>query len=89
MSNKALKDAARSVLAASDRLRDVDTREPQCDDEGMPYNPAAWLVWHEREFQPAYHRLRATLDNLGTELGYDVPRHPFSYRPLCEDLIAS
>lgn len=75
------------MIAAHDALKEAAALEPALDREGLPYDSAAWLVWHERVHVPASRRLRHAVDNLSTELGESVPRHPFGFRPLCERII--
>jgi len=86
MSDK--RTAAREALDAHDALRATDASEPKGVDESSP--PAAreaWLAWHSDERQPAYARWEAAMDALDAALGYEVGRHPFTFRPICEDIL--
>lgn len=79
--------AARDLLAAHDALRLVSDAEPELDDEGMPRDGAAWVVWYEGVYLPASRSLRQARENLAAVLGEDVPGHPYAFRPLCDRII--
>lgn len=79
--------AARDLLAAHDALQLVNGAEPELDENGMPRDGEAWVVWYEGVYLPASRALRQAVEVLGVVLGEDVPRHPFSFRPLCEKII--
>ena len=82
--------AARRALNAYKVIRTVRADEPERDHEGMPYEPQAWLDWHEHDYQPATRTLNNALDNLELALGDTFPgRHPFNFVPLCQRIITN
>lgn len=81
-------EAACAALEAHSALRDSDAREPELDDEGMPLDPGAWVRWRDEENKPAYQRWSDAMDALSVTLGYDVGRHPYTFRPICEAILA-
>lgn len=83
-------EAAREALAAHDHLRAVQEREPECDPEtGLPRNEWAWIEWRSEESKPAYERFGAAMDALARAVDDpDMSRHPFNFRPLCEEILS-
>ncbi len=87
MTDTALQTAAREALTTHNVLTAADGREPPLDSAGMPYHPDAWLHWYEDDYLPAYARWDAAMTALQTALGHRTSRHPFNFRPLCEEII--
>lgn len=79
--------AAERALATHDALREAGKAEPRLDDEGMPFDPDAWLTWHASTYKPAFAAWREAMDELAAVLGHDVGRHPTTFRPVCEEII--
>lgn len=81
--------AAREALAAHDALQATDASEPPNVTEASPYAMrVAWLTWHSDVRRPAYARWEAAMDALDAANGEPVGRHPFTFRPFCEEVIA-
>ena len=70
-------------------MKAVNAAEPARDDEGMPLNAQAWQRWYEHDYQPALARLNTAHRALEMSRGTEHSRHPFNYRPLCEQLVSS
>ena len=80
--------AAREALAAHDALRATDATEPKGVDESSPADEReAWLTWHSEIRRPAFARWQAAMDALDAANGEPVGRHPFTFRPICEEII--
>lgn len=83
------REAAANALAAHDALRAAHDSEPPSDSEGMPLNASKWLEWRREVSEPAYADWKSAMDDLDAAMGESVRRHPFSFRPLCEKIIAA
>lgn len=87
MSDK--RTAAREALAAHDALRATDASEPKGVDESSPtVEREAWLAWHSDVRRPAYAQWESAMDALDAALGEEVGRHPFTFRPICEEILS-
>ena len=82
------REAAQAALAAHDALRESHAREPACDENGLPRDAEAWLRWHEQDSRPAYAAWHKAMDDLDSALGEKVGRHPYTFRPICEEILA-
>jgi hypothetical protein len=81
------REAASAALEAHDALCSAYDLEPELDSEGMPLNTEAWQHWHHTVTTPAYKRWSDVMDALSATLGYEVGRHPLTFRPICEALL--
>ncbi len=53
----------------------------------MPIDPDAWLRWHTA-YGSTYTEWCRAMDALDAALGHPVGRHPRTFRPLCEEIVA-
>lgn len=83
-----LEITARNALAAHDTLSAANEREPERNGIGMPLDADAWTDWYENVYKPAYETWNKAMNALDAVNGEPVGRHPFTFRPLCEQLIA-
>lgn len=83
------RNAARHALESHDALRAADRREPELDEDGLPHDEAAWITWHEQHHKPAFSTWVRAMAELELVLGWPVGRHPYTFRPICEEILAS
>jgi hypothetical protein len=84
--------AARAALDLHDELQRVgelgDDFELGADD--LPIDSRGWLAWHVEQYKPAYRDWTTAMDRLRDLLGERFPgRHPLSFKPVCEQIIAA
>lgn len=79
--------AAEEALRTHEVLVAAGVTEPQGDDDGMPYDREAWLVWHTAVYLPAYAKWDAAMFALA-DVKPGISRHPYNFRPVCEQIIA-
>ena len=87
MSNTTKERAARLALDTHDALREADKSEPPSDNNGMPFDRETWLRWRTETSEPAYARWKEAMDALDAAMGDSVGRHPYTFRPICEEIL--
>lgn len=81
-------EAARELLEAHDALWAWQDRQPECDEDGIPYDPDRWLAWYE-ESKPRSVATREAFDRL-VATGVAIPcYHPWWYRPIAESIVGT
>lgn len=84
--------AAGEVLRTHDELDRVHEREDRfaMGPDDLPIDAAGWLAWYQNDAQPAYTAWHAAIERLRELTGADFPcRHPWNFRPYCEQLLAT
>jgi hypothetical protein len=85
-------DAARAALAAHDVLRRSEVKGDgfELGYDGLPVDATGWFEWHTHEYLPAFRAWSVAMYRLADVLGTEFPgRHPFRFRPVCEQIAAN
>ena len=87
LSSMRQREAARLALLAHDALVATREKEPPSNADGMPLDATAWLRWRTEVSEPAYAQWDDAMHVLSVALGYEVGRHPYTFRPICKAIL--
>jgi hypothetical protein len=83
-----LRQLAKAVLFTYDLLQAANIIEPDCNPEGRPLDPDAWMDWYRTTFVPAKEAWTKAMNELERRTGDEFPgRHPRSFKPYCTRIL--